>query len=62
MLAGIFITQDKRRNKRNILHCVNLTFKLFEKCDLFTTPLSRNLIMLQFIGTKERKACHRNIK
>ena len=28
----LFITQDKRRNKRNILHCVNSTFKLYFTC------------------------------
>ena len=25
----LFITQDKRINKRNLLHCVNSTFKLY---------------------------------
>ena len=28
----LFITQDKRRNKRNLLHCVNSTFKLYVTC------------------------------
>ena len=29
---ALFITQDKRRNKRNLLHCLNSTFKLYVTC------------------------------
>ena len=64
-VSWVFITQDKSRNKRNLLHCINLFFKLTsqvrglsikcEECDLFITPLSRYLTTLKFIETKERK-------
>ena len=69
---NLFITEDKRRNKRNLLQCVNSTFKLCvtcrglsikcEKCVLFTTIVSRYLTTLKFNEIKERKTCHRNIK
>ena len=29
---ALFITQDKRRNKRNLLNCLNSTFKLHVTC------------------------------
>ena len=29
---ALFITQDKRRNKRNLLHYLNSTFKLYVTC------------------------------
>ena len=28
----LFITQDKRRNERNLVHCVDSTFKLYVTC------------------------------
>ena len=58
----IFIIQDKRRNKRNLLPLARVLTIKCEKCDLFTTLLSRYLMTLKFIETKERKACLRNIK
>ena len=29
---ALFITQDKRRNKRNLLHCLNSAAKLYVTC------------------------------
>ena len=58
----IFIIQDKRRNKRNLLSLARVLTIKCEKCDLFTTLLSRYLMTLKFIETKERIACLRNIK